>query len=94
MKNREVRKRPWENLVESEKQFFEKMKHRGDVFDPFTKVLYEIQRDAKGIEKKRGIFYKSKDIELVKFINPDGFPDSDQFEGILTEIFKEVQPVE
>ena len=89
-KNREFRKRRGENLVESEKQFFEKMKHRGDVYDPFTKVLYEIQRDAKGIEKK-GIFYKSKDVELIKFINPDGFPDSDQFEGILTEIFKEVQ---
>jgi hypothetical protein len=28
-KNREFRKRPGENLVESEKQFFEKLKHRG-----------------------------------------------------------------
>ena len=89
-KNREFRKRPWENLVESEKQFFEKLKHRGDVYDPFAKVLYEIQRDAKGIEKKKGIFYKSKDVELIKFINPDGFPDSGQFEEILTKMWEEI----
>ena len=89
-KNREFRKRPGENLVESEKQFFEKLKHRGDVYDPFTKVLYEIQRDAKKIKKKQGIFYRSKDVELVKFINPDGFCESDQFEGILTEMWEEI----
>ena len=90
-KNREFRKRPWENLVESEKQFFEKLKHRGDVYDPFTKVLYEIQRDATEIKKKKDIFYKSKDIELIKFINPEGFPDSMVFEGILAEIWEEVR---
>lgn len=90
-KNREFRKRPGENLVESEKQFFEKMKHRGDIFDPITKVLYEIQRDAAEIQKKKGIFNRSKDIELIKFINPEGFPESDQFEGLLEEIFKEVK---
>jgi hypothetical protein len=89
-KNREFRKRPGENLVESEKQFFEKLKHRGDVYDPFTRVLYEIQRDAKEIKKKKGVFYRSKDVDLVKFINPEVFPDSDQFEGILAEIFKEI----
>ena len=27
--------------------------------------LYEIQRDTKGIEKKKGIFYKSKDIVVI-----------------------------
>jgi len=26
----------------------------------------------------------------INSTNPDGFPDSDQFEGILAEIFKEV----
>jgi hypothetical protein len=53
-------------------------------------VLYEIQRDATEIRKKKGIFYRSKDIELVKFINPDVFPDSDQFEGILAEMWEEI----
>ena len=53
-------------------------------------MLYEIQRDATEIKKKKGIFYRSKDVELVKFINPEAFPDSDQFEGILAEIFKEI----
>ena len=80
-KNREFRKRSWENLVESEKQFFEKLKHRGDVYDPFTKVLYEIQRDAKAIEKKKGIFYKSKDVELIKFNKPRWVPRFRPFWG-------------
>jgi len=55
-KNREFREAPGQVLVESEKRFLEKMKHKGDVFDPFTKVLYEIQRDSKEIRSKKGIF--------------------------------------
>ena len=40
---------------------------------------------------KKGDFFQSKDVKLIKFIDPDRFPDSDHFERILTEIFKEVQ---
>jgi len=79
--------------VESEKRFFEKMKHRGDVFDPFTKVLYEIQRDSKEIRSKKGIFYRSREIEFIKFINPSGFTDSESFEVLLAQIWEEIQGV-
>ena len=92
-KNRELREIPGQVLVESEKRFFEKMKHRGDVFDPFTKVLYEIQRDSKEIRSKKGVFYRSREIEFIKFINPSGFSNAESFEVLLVQIWEEIQGV-
>ena len=90
-KNREYRTRVGELLVESEKMFFEKMKHRGDVYDPMTKVLYEIQKNPEKIRFKKGVFYRNKDIEFIKFINPEGFPDSEKFKKLLESIWEEIQ---
>ncbi|MBU7045078.1 MAG: hypothetical protein HXS54_01465 [Theionarchaea archaeon] len=90
-KNREYRTRVGELLVESEKMFFEKMKHRGDVYDPKTRVLYEIQKNSEEIRTKKGIFYRSKDIEFIKFINPEGFSSSEEFQELLESIWKEIQ---
>ena len=84
-KNIELREKSSQVLVEGEKEFFENKKFRGDVFDPFTKVLYEIQRDWREIRKKKRIFYKCEEIELIKFINPEGFTDSEEFEEFLWE---------
>ncbi len=90
-KNNELREKSSQVLVESEKEFFPNKKFRGDVFDPFTKVLYEIQRDLTEIRKKKRIFYKSSEIEFIKFINPAGFTDSEEFEGLyVTEIYHQL----
>ena len=93
MKNLELRENDGQVLFESEKEFFSDRKYRGDVFDPFTCVLYEIQRDWREIRKKKRIFYKCSDIELVKFINPEGFKDSAEFEGLLAQIWEELSGV-
>ena len=92
-KNIELREKSSQVLVESEKEFFENKKFRGDVFDPFTSVLYEIQRDWRVIRKKKRIFYKNSEIEFIKFINPAGFKDSEEFEGLLTQIWEELSGV-
>lgn len=80
-KNIELREKSSQVLVESEKEFFENKKFRGDVFDPSTNVLYEIQRDWREIRKKKKIFYKSSEIELVKFINPEGLKIQKSLKG-------------
>ena len=90
-KNRVHREKPGQLLVESEKRFFEKMKHRGDVYDPFTKVLYEIQKNSEEIRIKKGIFYRSKEVDFIKFINPAGFSDAEDFEKMLNDIWEEIQ---
>ena len=90
-KNREYTTRIGEVLVESEKRFFEKMKHRGDVYDPITKVLYEIQRNAEEIRTKKGVFSRSREIEFIKFINPDGLEEAVEFEELLERVWKEIQ---
>ncbi|MBU7027100.1 MAG: hypothetical protein HXS48_09160 [Theionarchaea archaeon] len=63
------------------------------MFDPFTKVLYEIQRDSKEIRKKKRIFNRSSEIEFVKFINPLGFSKTEEFEGLLAQIWEELSGV-
>ena len=78
-------------MVESEKEFFQNKKFRGSVYDPFKGVLYEIQRDWKEIKRKKKIFYKSSDIAFIKFINPFGFSGAGEFEGLLTQIWGEIQ---
>ncbi|KYK35289.1 MAG: hypothetical protein AYK19_22480 [Theionarchaea archaeon DG-70-1] len=93
IKNLELRENDNQVLFESEKEFFSDKKYRGDVFDPFTCVLYEIQRDSKEIRKKKRIFNRSSEIEFVKFINPLGFSKAEEFEGLLTEIWDEIQGV-
>jgi len=93
IKNLELREKDNQVLFESEKEFFPNKKYRGDVFDPFTKVLYEIQRDSKEIRKKKRIFNRSSEIEFVKFINPLGFSKAEEFEGLLEDIWDEVQGV-
>jgi len=80
-------------LVESEKEFFQNKKFRGSVYDPFTRVLYEIQKDSKEIRRKKKIFYKSSDITFIKFINPFGFSDARELEILLTQIWGELQGV-
>ena len=90
-KNREYRTREGELLVESEKRFFEKMKHSGDVYDPVTKILYEIQRNAEEIRGKKGIFYRSREIEFIKFISPDGLTEAEEFEELLERVWEEIQ---
>ena len=61
------------------RSFLENKKFRGVVFDPFTSVLYEIQGNWREIRKKKRIFYKSTEIELIKFINPEGFTGSEEW---------------
>lgn len=56
-----------------------------------TGVLYEIQNDWKEIRKKKQIFYRSSEVEFIKFINPSGF--SEEFQRLLTEIWWEIQGV-
>jgi len=93
VKNLELRENDNQVLFESEKEFFSHKKYRGDVFDPFTKVLYEIQRDSKEIRKKKRIFNRSSEIEFVKFINPLGFSKTEEFEGLLAQIWEELSGV-
>ena len=60
-RNREYRKVRRELLVESEKRFFEKMKHR------------------------------SREIEFIKFIDPDGLTEAEEFEELLESVWREIQ---
>lgn len=92
-KNIELKERSGQILVESEREFFQNKKYRGDVFDPFTNVLYEIQKDWKGIRRKKKIFYKISDITFIKFINPLGFSSAREFEGLLVQIWGEIERV-
>ncbi|MBU7028634.1 MAG: hypothetical protein HXS48_16990 [Theionarchaea archaeon] len=92
IKNLEPRENDNQVLFESEKEFFSNKRYRGDVFDPFTCVLYEIQRDSKEIRKKK-IFNRSSEIEFVKFINSLGFTKAQEFEGLLEDIWDEVEGV-
>ncbi len=93
VKNLELRENDNQVLFESEKEFFSDKKYRWDVFDPFTKVLYEIQRDSKEIRRKKRIFNRSSEIEFVKFINPLGFTKAQEFERLLMKTWDELQGV-
>lgn len=93
LKNGKIKKWAGQKRVESEKLFFENEKVRGDVFDPFEKILYEIEKDTKHINEKRKTFFRSSEVERVYFIVPYEYFDLSEvseFEYSLSQIWKKV----
>lgn len=93
LKNGKNKKWAGQQRVESEKLFFENKKIRGDVFDPFEKILYEIEKDTKNINRKRKTFFKSSEVDRVYFIVPYEFFEFSQvrnFEYSLSKMWEEI----